>query len=94
MIKNKLLALVKLVVLNFRMRPAALLRAQRKADQLHKKTGCRYRVFFILGKYRVMDRNDIRDRKKSGIFKFWLKAGKDFDTIAFYDTNSTLGNDR
>ena len=63
-------------------------------DRLHKKNGYRYRVFFILGRYRVMDRNDIRDRKKSGLFKFWLKAGKDFDTISFYDTNLTVNHGR
>jgi len=79
---NKLKALIRA----FWMSKGQLNRAKRKADRLHKKTGCRYRVFFILGRYRVMDRNDIRNRKKSGLFKFWLKAGKDFDTISVYDT--------
>ena len=74
------------------MRPAAFNRAKRKADRLHKKTGCRYRVFFILGRYRVMDRNDIRSRKKSGLFKWFLKAGKDFDKVALYDTDFVIPN--
>jgi len=83
---HKLRALIRA----FWMSKGQLNRAKRKADRLHKKTGCRYRVFFILGRYRVMDRNDIRDRKKIGLFKFWLKAGKDFDTIAIYDTTPPI----
>jgi len=79
---NKLRALIRA----FWMSPGKLKRAKQKADRLHQKTGHRYRVFFILGRYRVMDRNDIRNRKKAGIFKFWLKAGKDFDKISLYDT--------
>jgi hypothetical protein len=70
------------------MRPAALERAKKKADRLHRKTGRRYRVFFFGNKYHVWTRNDIRDRKKSGLFKFFLQAGKDFDRISFYDTGS------
>ncbi|MCX7100035.1 MAG: hypothetical protein NTX38_00695 [Methylobacter sp.] len=87
---NKLRAFIRA----FHMRPSALRRAKKTADRLHKKNGYRYRVFFILGRYRVMDRNDIRDRKKSGLFNFWLKAGKDFDTVAIYDTNSYPENGR
>lgn len=86
MIKQKLIAIIKLMLLNWRVRPAAFNRAKRKADSMHKKTGCRYRVFFILGEYRVMDRDAIRDRKKAGIFKYDLKAGADFDKVALYDT--------
>lgn len=76
------------LILKWRMRPSALKRAKKKADRLHKKTGHRYRVFFILQRYRVMTRNDIRDRKKSGLFKFFLKAGADFDRFSLYDTGS------
>ena len=71
------------------MRPAALNRAKRKADRLHKQTGNRFRVFFFGNRYHVWTRDEIRDRKKSGLFKFWLKAGCDFDRISFYDTNSS-----
>lgn len=78
----------QLLLLRFRMRPAALDRAKRKADRLHKKTGNRFRVFFFGKRYQVWTRDEIRDRKKSGLFKYQLKAGKDFDRIAFYDTNS------
>lgn len=92
---NKVLQLIqslkmklRLLVRNYHARPSALKRAKRKADRLHKKNGYRYRVFFILQRYRVMTRNDIRDRKKSGLFKYWLKAGEDFDRLALYDTGS------
>jgi hypothetical protein len=81
----------QILILRFRMRPGALERAKRKADLLHKKTGWRYRVFFFGNKYHVWTRNDIRDRKKSGLFKFFLKAGKDFDRVSFYDTGSVYG---
>lgn len=62
-------------------------RAVNKANRLHKKTGKRYRVFFFGYKYRVWTRSDIKDRKKSKLFKWHLKAGEDFDKICFYDTN-------
>jgi len=77
----------QILLLKFRMRPAALLRATKKADRLHRKTGNRYRVFFFGNSYQVWTRNDIRNRKKSGLFKFDKKAGADFDTISFYDTS-------
>ena len=79
---------LQILLLRFRMRPAALNRAKHKADRLHKKTGNRFRVFFFGKQYQVWTRDEIRDRKKSGLFKYQLKAGKDFDRIAFYDTNS------
>ena len=78
---------LQLLILRFRMRPAALERAKKKADILHKETGYRYRVFFFGNRYRVWRRDEIRNRKKSGLFKYLLKAGNDFDTVAFYDTN-------
>jgi len=78
----------QILLLKFRMRPAALNRAKRKADMLHRKTGNRFRVFFFGKKYHVWTRDEIRSRKKSGLFKFDKKAGADFDTIAFYDTNN------
>lgn len=80
---------IQLLILRFRMRPAALNRAKRKADRQHKKTGNRFRVFFFGNRYHVWTRDDIRDRKKTGLFKFWLKAGSDFDRVSFYDTNSS-----
>jgi len=63
-------------------------KAIRLAKKLHKESGCRYRVFFFGYKYRVWTRQDIKERKRSDLFKKHLKAGADFDKICFYDTNN------
>ncbi|MDR2765324.1 MAG: hypothetical protein LBB90_09890 [Tannerella sp.] len=68
-------------------RPGALQRAIRKATRLHRKTGQRYRVFFFGYRYRVWNRQQIRCRIKTGLFKYGLKAGKNFDSVCFFDTN-------
>ncbi len=75
-------------------RDAVLKRAIRKAIKLHNKTGKRYRVFFFGYKYRVWTRQDIKERKNIGLFKSELKAGEDFDTIAFFDTNNLTNGRR
>lgn len=66
--------------------PSQLKKAIKKADSMHKKDGKRYRVFFFGYSYRVWNRQDIKDRKHSKLFKRHLKVGDDFDSIAFYDT--------
>lgn len=63
-------------------------KAIKQANKLHKKTGCRYRVFFFGYNYRVWTRLDIKERKRNELFKKNLKAGADFDKICFYDTNT------
>jgi|GEM_PF-1259036 hypothetical protein len=60
--------------------------AIKKAIRQNKQTGMRYRVFFIGGRYRVWQRNDIRHLRNAGLFKCELKPGADFDKIAIYDT--------
>ena len=72
------------------MRPGALNRAKKKADRLQQETGHRYRVFFFGNRYHVWTRDDIRGRKKSGLFKYLLKAGEDFDRVSFYDTDKKV----
>ena len=69
-------------------RPGKLKRARRKAKKLHAKDGKRYRVFFFGYRYHVWDRAHVRERIKSGLFKHDRKAGKDFDAICFFDTNT------
>lgn len=69
-------------------RPAALNRAIKKAETLHKKTGKRYRVFFFGYRYHVWSRQDIKERKRIGLFLSHLKVGDDFDSICFYDTSN------
>jgi hypothetical protein len=61
-------------------------RAIKKAVRLHKKSGQRYRVFFVGGRYHIWQRNDIRHLRNAGLFKCELKPGADFDKIAIYDT--------
>lgn len=72
--------------IRFRMRPYLLYKAKKQADRLHRKTGRRYRVFFFGYKYRVWDRQDIKEQKRIGILKQDRKVGEDFDRICFYDT--------
>lgn len=72
--------------IRYKGRPSQLKKAILQADRLHKKDGKRYRVFFFGYSYRVWNRQDIKDRKHSKLFKRHLKVGQDFDSIAFYDT--------
>lgn len=92
--RHQLFLLYKLIMnwyIRFCGRPSRLEKAINAADRLHKKTGKRYRVFFFGYKYRVWTRQDIKDRKNVGLLKRHLKAGEDFDKIAFYDTNKEGG---
>lgn len=73
-------------------RKSKLQAAIKQANSLHSKTGKRYRVFFFGNKYHVWTRDDIKERKKSSLFKRHLKAGEDFDKICFYDTSNPDNN--
>ncbi|MDR1644213.1 MAG: hypothetical protein LBS05_00085 [Tannerellaceae bacterium] len=75
--------------IRFRGRPSRLKRAIRRADRLHRQTGKRYRVFFFGYRFVVWTRQDIKERKRIGLFRSDKKAGADFDTICFYDTQKT-----
>lgn len=79
---------VKLQLMRFQMRKSKLNGAIRKANQLHMKTGRRYRVFFFGSEYRVWERRDIRRQQSDGLLKWNKKCGADFDKICFYDTNT------
>ncbi|MFV0341016.1 MAG: hypothetical protein ACK5MA_10410 [Parachlamydiaceae bacterium] len=72
--------------IRFKGRPYLLYKAKKKADKLHKQTGKRYRVFFFGYKFYVWTREDIKERKRIGLFRDNLKCGADFDKICFYDT--------
>jgi len=88
---KKLLNVLNGWYIRFCGRPGALKRAVKKANKLHKKTGQRYRVFFFGNKYYAWNRQDIKERKRSGLFYKYLKVGADFDAICFYDTNYPEG---
>jgi len=77
--------------IRYQGRPSKLQKAIKLADKMKKDTNKRYRVFFFGYKYRVWTRQDIKDRKNSGLFKRFLKPGVDFDKIAFYDTDLQKG---
>lgn len=88
--RQQLLSLYKLIMswyIRFCGRRSRLVKAIKKADRMHQQNGKRYRVFFFGYKYRVWTRTDIKERKNVGLLKRYLKAGEDFDRIAFYDTN-------
>lgn len=84
----KILNFIRFLYIRFCGRPSKLQKAIKKATKLHAKTGKRYRVFFFGYKYHVWTRDDIKQRKRSTLFKWYLKAGADFDKICFYDTNN------
>ena len=79
---------LKKLYIRFCGRKSKLGSAVRKATRLHQEDGKRYRVFFFGYRYHVWDRADIRRQIKNGLFRSGLKAGKDFDSICFFDTNN------
>lgn len=74
--------------IRFKMNRIFLNRAIRRANRLHCETGLRYRVFFFGYKYYAWSRKDIQERKHINLFHRHKRVGDDFDSIAFYDTNS------
>ena len=88
---QRLINYFKKLRLRFQGRNSQFLKAVKKADELHKKTGKRYRVFFFGNKYHVWTREDIRKKQHAGLLKFEKKCGKDFDGVCFYDTDAAKG---
>jgi hypothetical protein len=74
------------LIIRFHGRPAALKRAVKRATKLHKKTGKRYRVFFLARRYRVFTRRDIKDQKKAGVFNHYINSSR-LEGLKFFDTN-------
>lgn len=85
---QKLINHLKKLRIRYQGRNSQFLKAVKKADELHEKTGKRYRVFFFGNRYHVWTREDIRRKQHFGLLKFGKKCGKDFDTICFYDTDA------
>jgi hypothetical protein len=73
--------------IRYKGRDAALRKATKKARKLHRKTGKRYRVFFLANKYQVITRNDIQHRKHA---KDWARHvnSTNLQPLCFFDTNS------
>lgn len=73
--------------IRFHGRPAAFRRAMRKANRLSKKRNKRYRVYFLNRRYRVYHRDDIREKKRSGLFNHNVNV-TNMQPIEFYDTKN------
>jgi len=65
--------------------PKKLQKAIDRANELHEKTGKRYRVFFLEMRYRALCRDDIKERKKNGFFVYWANS-TNMDGYKYYDT--------
>ncbi len=72
---------------NFQSRESARQRAISKAKRKHKKTGRRYRVFFIQKKYQVLSRHDLQKKKHQKIFNRDVNS-TNMDLFKTFDTNS------
>lgn len=78
---------VKELRIRFHGRKAAFDRAKNKALKEHKKTGRRYRVYFLAMRYRVLHRDDIREFKRCGVFNHRMNVTNTQD-IVFFDTQN------
>lgn len=65
--------------------PEKLKRAAKVADKLHSKTGKRYRVVFMRGKYRHYTRVDVQQKKHAGEWGKNVNMTK-LENFEFYDT--------
>jgi hypothetical protein len=63
-------------------------RAIKTAVKLHLKTGKRYRVFFVGGKYQAMSRDDIQYQKHYGSFK-WHVNSTNMQPFCHWDSNTS-----
>ncbi|HBL73834.1 MAG: hypothetical protein A2W90_14615 [Bacteroidetes bacterium GWF2_42_66] len=75
------------IYVRFKGNPIFLKSAIRKADKLSKKTGKRYRVFFLKNRYEALTREDIQRRKHSGEWG-WHVNSSNLEPHSFYDTES------
>jgi hypothetical protein len=65
--------------------PAKLSEAVNAAEKLHRKKGKRYRVFFIGGRYRAMNRIEVQRKKHAGKWKRRVNMTR-LEPLEFYDT--------
>jgi hypothetical protein len=64
--------------------------AIRKAKRRNKRTGRRYRVMFIAGRYRVYHRLDVSAKKREGKFRDFINVSSlDKVGITVFDTHNT-----
>ncbi len=84
---NHIVSVFLKLYIRYKGRDAALKRATKKAMKLHRKTGKRYRVFFLANKYQAITRNDIQQHKHA---KDWARHvnSTNLQPLCFFDTNS------
>lgn len=85
-LKRRIKKAIKDRLILYHGRDAALKKAVKKAQKLHANNGKRYRVFFLDGRYRVYDRDEIKNNKKDGTFNKYINSTS-IDPIKFFDTN-------
>lgn len=83
---TKLKFWINILRIRFHGRPGKLKKAKKLAIRRHLKTGKRYRVFFIAMRYRVYTREEIKAKKRAGIFGSHINSTK-IDPHKFFDTN-------
>lgn len=71
----------------YKGRDAARNRAIKRAKKKHKKTGKRYRVFFLQNRYQVITRTDIQRRKHANAWQRHVNS-TNLQRLCFFDTNS------
>lgn len=77
------------LVIRYRANDYHRRRAVKRAINLNKKTGKRYRVAFHWGKYRVYHRDDLKDFKQSGFFGRLMNVTRlEEGGIILFDTNT------
>lgn len=84
---HKIQQLYLSLIVRYHGNPHKQKRAIRKAKRLHKKTGQRFRVFFVENRYQVMNRNDIQQRKHMKHWG-WHVNSTAMDNYCFFDTNN------
>ncbi|MFV0505763.1 MAG: hypothetical protein ACK5L5_03495 [Bacteroidales bacterium] len=67
----------------YRGRPSALKRAAKKANKKARKTGLQYNVYFIKGKYQVLNKYEVKRLKRQNVFNKNVNMGK-LAHIRFY----------
>jgi ribosomal 50S subunit-associated protein YjgA (DUF615 family) len=84
---KNLLTWFKSLLIRYHGSPEKLKKAVSKAERLHTENGKRYRVFFLAGRYRAMNRRDVQQRKRDGDWKRHVNM-TNMEPLEFYDTEN------
>lgn len=78
---------LKQLYIRLKGRPAALRKAIRRAQNLHRKTGKQYRVYFLDFRYQAITRQDIQNRKHNGQWGWHVNSTR-LAPMCFYSTST------